>query len=124
MKTNDHRIELSQWKFQIDQEDVGESFGWYLSGHDHDAWMDVTTPGAWDFYTYALRNYEGAGWFCAELGAMDSDELRQHLAFTRVGGRAWGWVNGKFAGSNILRHLPFNLDILTSAPTPPVKPMS
>ena len=111
MKTNDHRIELSQWKFQIDQEDVGESFGWYLPEHDHDAWMEVVTPGTWDFYTYALRNYEGVGWFCAELGAMAPDELRHHLAFTRVGGRAWVWVNGKFAGSNILRHLPFNLDI-------------
>lgn len=110
MKTNDQRLALVNWKFQIDQEDVGEAQGWHLPEHDHRRWMGVTVPGSWDFYAHALRDYEGVGWFHAEIPAF-ADAVQNLLEFTRVGGRAWIWVNGKPAGSNTLRYLPFTLDI-------------
>ena len=111
MKSKSPKIELNMWKFQIDQENVGESFGWHLSEYDHSAWMEVSVPSAWDFYEIALRNYEGAGWYYAEFQTLYEEDVRHVLDFTGVGGQAWVWVNGRFAWYNATRYLSFDIDI-------------
>ena len=111
MRTNEQKLELTNWKFQIDQEDIGESFGWHLPDYYHHQWMNVNAPGAWDFYELAMRNYEGVGWYYSEIPTFSGELIQHILSVTGIGGRAWVWVNGKLAGTNAIRYLPFIVNI-------------
>lgn len=108
---SDQVMELARWKFQIDQQDFGESDGWMLADHSHDGWLDVTAYRAWDTYEFALRNYEGIGWYYTEFPASDLQQLYHSLAFDGVGGTCKVWVNGCLCAENDSRYLPFRADI-------------
>ena len=47
MKSDDKRLILTEWQFQLDVNDLGESRGWYLPEYDRSQWMEVNVPGAW-----------------------------------------------------------------------------
>ena len=111
MKTNSRKLALSSWRFQIDQEDMGETFGWQGCEYDHSTWKAVPVPMAWDFYAQAMSNYEGCGWYYAEFPAFSGDALWHTLDFTGLGGRARIWINGVLAAEHAIRYLGFSVDI-------------
>ena len=96
------------WRFQIDQDDLGEVEGWFSRDFDRDEWLKVVVPGQWDFYDQALWAYEGIGWYATEIAA-DSVHKNgwQRLFFNRVNIHAKVWLNGRFLGEHVGGHLPF-----------------
>ncbi len=42
------------WKFQIDQDDLGESEQWFAAAFAQIDWGKVSVPGPWDLYEQAL----------------------------------------------------------------------
>ena len=110
MKTNDTRLELTSWQFQLDQEELGERDGWYNNEFDKKAWTSVKAPMAWDYYDDALWGYEGAAWYYTSVSDTEvAKDKRLVLFFNGVGGSAKIWVNGVFAGENHIRYLPFEV---------------
>jgi len=96
------------WRFQIDQDNLGESEGWFPRDFNRDEWSEVVVPGAWDFYDQALWAYEGIGWYSTEIPAESVDKDKwQRLFFTRVNIHAKVWLNGQFLGEHVGGHLPF-----------------
>lgn len=102
------QTELRNWRFQVDQNSLGEDKGWYLPAHDKSGWMEVDAPKAWDLYEPAFWGYEGIGWYAAELeaGWIDADAL-QTVVFNSVSGHARVWVNGAYLGEHYGSYLPF-----------------
>jgi beta-galactosidase/beta-glucuronidase len=111
MKSDDKKLVLTEWQFQLDVNDLGESRGWYLPEYDRSQWMEVNVPGPWDFYEHSLRHYEGVGWYSAKIRVCNNTNTRHLLEFEGIGGRAWVWVNGEPAGYNGIRYLPFIVNI-------------
>jgi beta-galactosidase/beta-glucuronidase len=108
-------IELAgPWHFQIDQDNLGEAEGWQSPDFDHDAWCEVTVPGAWDHYSPALWGYEGVAWYATHISPNDVETeeiglaLWQELVFPAVGTHAKVWLNGHFLGDHTGSHLPFS----------------
>lgn len=102
---------IDNWKFQLDQEDLGEQEEWFSESCDRSDWNVVTVPGAWDYYYDALWGYEGIGWFCAEIPAGSANiKLWQRINFQSVAGHTRVWINGNLAGENIGRYMPFEVD--------------
>jgi beta-glucuronidase len=110
-KVGNKAIELSLWKFQIDQQDFGETDGWMSETHSHDGWLDVSSYQAWDTYEFALRNYEGVGWYYTEFPVIDTQKHYHTLEFDGVGGVSKVWANGELCAENDSRYLPFTADI-------------
>ncbi|MDD5679087.1 MAG: glycoside hydrolase family 2 TIM barrel-domain containing protein [Kiritimatiellae bacterium] len=104
------------WSFQIDQDNVGEKKKWFAPKHDRRAWRKVSVPGAWDFYTPELKDYEGVAWYAVELPAsMVNQALHQRLIFTAVHNHARVWLNGRFIGEHWGWYMPFVLDFSRAA---------
>jgi beta-galactosidase/beta-glucuronidase len=96
------------WQFQLDQDDLGESEGWYSEEFDRSRWGEVNVPGAWDAYDQALWAYEGIGWYATEIPAgLVRNGRWQRLHFGRVNCHAKVWLNGQLLGEHIGGYLPF-----------------
>ena len=105
-------LEITAWSFQIDQDEIGVENGWQSPELDRSSWRDVAAPGAWDFYSRALRGYQGVGWLAATIPSVVFSEGMSHeLRFSGVGGKATVFVDGLPAGQNNIRYLPFSVSI-------------
>lgn len=103
--------QLRQWKFQVDQNDRGESLEWFKTGHDRSGWMVVEAPKPWDFYHEAFWGYEGIGWYAAEFSAESTNVLTlQRILFSSVSGHARIWLNGTYLGEHFGPYLPFEFN--------------
>ena len=109
MKTTERRTELRTWRFVVDQNDIGEEFGWHKPEYDHDRWMEVEAYRSWETYDLAMADYEGPGWYHTTVRAPASDK-RLVLHFDGIGGIAKVFVNGDLAGETDNRYLPFDVD--------------
>lgn len=103
------RIELSRWKFNLDQNEYGESAGWALPDYDDSRWTEVDSYTSWETYEYAMRDYEGCAWFRTHFDytGIPFGILR----FDGIGGCAKVFVNGKYVGGTNNRYVPFDLNI-------------
>ena len=105
-------VELTNWHFQIDVPDVGEKENWQATTFDSSKWTKVEVPKAWDLFGDAMWNYEGVGWYAAEIpGALGAKAKVQKLKFGRVNYQAKVWLNGQFLGENRNGYLPFEFDV-------------
>lgn len=111
MKTNDRRQELASWRFMIDQHAYGESHHWMDAEHDHSGWMEVPAGKAWDHYDYAMRNYEGGGWYYTEFDAFSDEEVHHFIDFDGIGGDSKIFVNGTLVHEDFSRYLPVIVDV-------------
>ena len=103
-----HTIELKDWRFQIDHDEIGESKVWFNSDYDRSGWTVAEVPRAWDFYGEHFRGYEGVGWFAAEIKSeYIHPELLQKIVFDSVSGYSKVWINGSYLGDNLGSYLPF-----------------
>lgn len=101
-------IELSSWRFHVDQNDIGEKRTWFSNDYDKTGWMPVQVPGAWDFYQEAFWGYEGVGWFSAQIDFENVNlNLLQKVHFNSVSGHSKVWVNGNYIGEHYGAFLPF-----------------
>jgi len=107
-----HTIELKDWRFQIDHDEIGESKVWFNSDYDRSGWTVAEVPRAWDFYGEHFRGYEGVGWFAAEIKSeYIHPELLQKIVFDSVSGYSKVWINGSYLGDNLGSYLPFEFDL-------------
>ncbi|MDD5678668.1 MAG: glycoside hydrolase family 2 TIM barrel-domain containing protein [Kiritimatiellae bacterium] len=105
-----------RWLFQIDRSDLGETGKWFARAYDRRGWRTVRVPGAWDFYTPELKDYEGVAWYAVEIPASAvKPERHQRLVFNSVHNHARVWVNGRFLGEHWGGYLPFELDFTRAA---------
>lgn len=113
MNTVPYRKELSDWKFALDQNESGESFGWTARTFDDSGWKDVKNYTSWETYEDAMADYEGVAWFRTTFRVMDKcpQPRKFVLHFEGIGGTAEVYFNGRFMGSNENRYLPFDIDI-------------
>jgi beta-galactosidase/beta-glucuronidase len=102
----------SNWRFQIDVLDLGESEHWYANDFDRSAWAPAAVPKAWDLYSEALWGYEGIGWFATTIdGALARRDGVQRLKFGRVNYHSKVWLNGELLGENANGYLPYEFDL-------------
>ncbi|WP_158560328.1 glycoside hydrolase family 2 protein [Paenibacillus contaminans] len=107
-----HTVEIRDWRYQIDHDDLGESRGWFQPGFEKSGWMAVEAPKAWDLYGESFWGYEGIGWFAAEIGPeLIQSDILQKIVFNSVSGYSKVWVNGRLLGDNYGAYLPFEFDL-------------
>ena len=58
MNTVQYRKELTDWKFAMDQNESGESFGWSARTFDDSSWKDVKSYTSWETYEDAMALIE------------------------------------------------------------------
>ena len=108
-----YRMEITNWKFALDQSECGELAGWLNPAYDDSNWKDVTSYTSWETYEYAMESYEGCGWFRAHFRPLDACPTPRKLMlhFEGIGGTAKVYVNGRYVGGTENRYLPFSVDI-------------
>ncbi len=104
-----NQTRLQEWRFQVDQNDLGVQRGWHRPDFDKSGWMTVQAAKPWDLYEPAFWGYEGIGWFAAVLPAHSVDPLSlQRIVFHSVSGHSQIWVNGSYLGEHFGAYLPFD----------------
>ena len=102
----------TNWRFQMDVNNLGENERWYGKDHDRSRWAKATVPKAWDLFDEALWGYEGIGWYAATLpGTLVRTDKVQRLKFGRVNYHSKVWLNGEWLGENVNGYLPFEFDL-------------
>ncbi|MBP1993858.1 glycoside hydrolase family 2 protein [Paenibacillus eucommiae] len=106
MKRN--QVELREWQYQVDQDNLGETRGWFQPEWDKSGWLKVEAPQPRDYYEKAFWSYEGIGWYAAEVTTdlVDLNSL-QKIVFNSVSGHARVWINGTYLGEHYGTYLPF-----------------
>ncbi|MCS6848320.1 MAG: glycoside hydrolase family 2 TIM barrel-domain containing protein [Anaerolineae bacterium] len=119
-KGNRPTVQLdSGWRFQLDQDDIGEREQWYLPVHDFGAWAEITVPSAWDYFCSAMWGYEGIAWYAADVTtSLFPDHFHQRLEFQRVNYHAKVWLNGHYLGQHVGGDMPFSFDFTSEIISP------
>lgn len=102
-----------QWKFRIDERDVGEKGEWFAKDYDDSPWKDIEIREWWQPQGYM---YNGYAWYRVKIKAPEvASRKGMILAFGAVDEQAWVWVNGAFAGKHALGVegwvSPFEIDV-------------
>ena len=112
MNTTATRHELKTWKFTLDQTQYGLGAGWANPEYDDSRWIDVESYTSWETYEAGMFDYEGHGWFRTWVDVeLTPPNSRSVLKFDGVGGVCQVYVNGKLAGTNDNRYLPFQINV-------------
>ncbi len=82
---------VTDWRFQLDPDDVGQAQAWYAIDADLSAW-DTSAPGlAWEEQGY--EDYDGIAWYSASFAPKDFWDTF-YLGLADVDDDATLWVNG------------------------------
>ncbi len=89
-----------EWDFLIDPNDIGESAGWFRSGHIGGNWQRLRTKTA-SWGDQGLHYYKGFAWYRTEVDIPSDFKGRKiYLWFGGVDEKAKVWLNGKFIGTS------------------------
>ena len=99
------------WRFAIDPEKIGETFGWATADFNDSAWREVIVPHTWNVMP-DYSPYEGIAWyrhafFCPPGASAAHIRLRFDAVFylSRV------WLNGHYLGVHEGGYTPFEFNI-------------
>jgi hypothetical protein len=97
-----------QWQLKIDPENKGVVQQWYSEKADRTGWSSITVPGPWEKSGLpGMESYDGYGWYARTFRippAWKGKAVILHL--DAVDDEAWVYVNGKLAGSHLLKDIP------------------
>ncbi len=88
----------SEWRFAIDEQDVGREQGWFAEDFDDRGWARIAIGQGWEKAGY---DYDGVAWYRVRMTLPEVPEgKRLLLCFGAVDEEAWVWVNGQLAGEH------------------------
>src|SRR5690625_2963343 len=98
-----------EWSFQIDQEDCGETNGWFDQGLPNPSSVQVLH--IWQTIN-SLVQYCGTAWYEKHF-SLDSapSDKRIFLCFEAVDYHTMVWLNGNYIGEHEGGFLPFEFDV-------------
>ncbi|MDX2196767.1 MAG: glycoside hydrolase family 2 TIM barrel-domain containing protein [Cytophagales bacterium] len=106
---------LSNWQYQVDYYQTGETQKWYSTQYDKQNWASKNVPAAWDTYDEALWGYEGTSWYYTTFTPQNiAPDNIVILKFNRVSIYSKVWLNGQYLGENKNGYLPFEYDITSN----------
>ena len=87
------------WKFQPDENNIGQRAGYYKTSYDAAKWSDIRIRDIWDQQGYS--ELLGYAWYRVDyLAPSYSSTNRIYLVFGAVDESAFVYVNGKLAGKH------------------------
>jgi beta-glucuronidase len=104
-----------EWRFSIDQDELGEQQGWAKPSYDDSAWATVTVPHTWNVMP-DHSDYEGLAWYRRAFTIpAESKDAHLRLRFEAVFYLARVWLNGQYLGTHEGGYTPFEFDVSTVA---------
>lgn len=92
------------WKFCIDQNNIGENEQWYKNFPENFRYINV--PGCWNL-ELDLFNYVGKAWYLKEF---ETDDTYLQISFGAVTGNAQVFLDGEFLGEHYGGWLEFKFE--------------
>jgi hypothetical protein len=84
---------LEQWRFKLDEEQVGEGQGWMEPGYDRSSWDGIRAGRSWEGQGYS---YDGMAWYVKEIDVPENwADGRITLVADGIDDAYTVWINGE-----------------------------
>lgn len=95
------------WRFQRDQQDVGEKLGWNSPSSDDSSWSTMAVPGDWG------KDDDGVAWYRTSVTVPESlaDRGNLKLIFRKVDDSGTLYLDGNLAAEHHSWNTPFIVDL-------------
>lgn len=92
----------SEWAFQTDPANSGETAGWYRADYDDSQWQKVPVPAWWE--NTPVGAYDGYAWYRVRFTVpAEVQERELVLEFAGVDESAWVFLNGELIGERTVQ---------------------
>ena len=100
-----------EWKYRLDQNDIGKRQSWYLENCQGDSWKKIQVPHNW-YLKEEIGDYFGTIWYGKTfIVPEDMKGEKLFLYFEGIDYISEVWINGEYLGFHEGMFNPFEYDI-------------